>query len=62
MDGHLLGAYVRPPLTTFAFDFRAMFETLISAVVAIVEGRPVAGGAVPFPGTFVERESCGRIG
>ncbi len=62
MDGHPLGAYVRPSLTTFSFDFRAMFETLISAVVAAVEGSPVTGRATTvFPGTFVERESCRRI-
>ena len=62
MDGHPLGPYVRPPLTTFSFDFRAMFETLISAVVAVVEGSPVAGRAsTVFPGAFVERESCRRV-
>jgi DNA-binding LacI/PurR family transcriptional regulator len=62
MDGHPLGGYVRPGLTTFAFDFRAMFETLISGVVSVVEGSPAAGGArTVFPATFVERQSCRRI-
>jgi LacI family transcriptional regulator len=61
MDGHILGAYVRPALTTFRFDFDAMLGTLVGAVVRAVENDPAETVRAVFTGTLVERESCRSV-
>jgi LacI family transcriptional regulator len=61
MDGHILGAYVRPALTTFVFDFDAMLGTLVRAVVGAVEDDQAKTVREVFSGTLLERDSCRRM-
>ena len=59
IDGHPLGEYVTPKLTTFAFDFGAMFRSLIMALALIVEGEsPLHELHQVFTGVFTRRDSC----
>jgi LacI family transcriptional regulator len=59
IDGHPLCSYVTPGLTTFAYDFREMFRSLIRSVTEIVEGsEPRHQLHQVFSGVFTERESC----
>ena len=59
IDGHPLGSYVTPRLTTFTYDFGAMFRSLIVALARIVEGdSPEHNLHQVFTGSFTERESC----
>lgn len=60
IDGHTKGTYVQPPLTTFAFDFGQIFRSLVSRVVAVVEGRDVPLTEF-FSSTLAERSSCAHI-
>ncbi|MFP4115071.1 MAG: LacI family DNA-binding transcriptional regulator [Spirochaetota bacterium] len=59
MDGHVLGSYFRPPLTTFAFDFGTMLEALVGAVVNAIEHpeRATHYRGI-YPARLIERESC----
>lgn len=60
-DGHRKGESLSPPLTTFAFDFRSVFASLVDRVIDKVEGRREVQQDVFFPGTFLERSSCRRL-
>ncbi|NLG26112.1 MAG: LacI family transcriptional regulator [Clostridiales bacterium] len=61
-DGHENGRYTNPPLTTFAFDFREMFASLVSRVIDAVTQREDVPRSVFFESEFLERGSCRRIG
>jgi len=60
MDGHPLGEYSHPPLTTFRIDFEAMMLSLVSGVINLVESRETATDFV-FDGKLMERDSCRRL-
>ncbi len=60
-DDHPLGGTFAPPLSTFAFDFRTMFSSLVDRVIDRVEGKQDLVQDIAFPGTFVERGSCRRL-
>lgn len=59
IDGHPLGAYVRPPLTTFVYDFSSMMRSLIEGVIGVAEGNETqARRSRVFSATLTERGSC----
>lgn len=60
-DGHRNGIYAHPPLTTFTFDFRDMFFSLVNRVIDTFEGKKNVPQFDFIPGTFVERSSCRSI-
>lgn len=60
-DGHQRGEYSAPPLTTFSFDFRSMFSSLVDRIVDVVEHKEDVQKYDFIPGTLVERGSCRRI-
>ncbi len=60
-DGHERGLFTEPPLTTLAFDFRAMFASLVDRVVDTLEKKENVPQSVFLPSTLVERASCRRI-
>ena len=61
VDGHVNGTQVSPQLTTISFDFRAMFSSLVTRVIAAAEGQQVALEEY-IPGTLVVRESVKKLG
>lgn len=62
IDGHPLGAHVRPGLTTFRFDFSAMMNSLIQGVIDVIEdSEPKGVRRRVFSATLVERASCRRV-
>jgi LacI family transcriptional regulator len=58
IDGHPLGPYTTPSLTTFSYDLRAMFRSLVKTVTEIAEGSEPYELHQVFSGTFTERGSC----
>jgi LacI family transcriptional regulator len=59
IDGHPLCGYATPRLTTFTYDFRTMFRSLIHTIATIVDGNvPTLDLHQVFSGAFTERESC----
>jgi LacI family transcriptional regulator len=62
IDDHPLSSFVKPGLTTFAYDFHEVFRDLIQRVVATLSGE----GGVPrlrsFPSMLKIRHSCFEIG
>ncbi|MDR1000169.1 MAG: LacI family transcriptional regulator [Clostridiales bacterium] len=61
IDGHPRGRYQAPPLTTFEFDFNALFRSLVSRTIAAIEKEPVETTEF-IPSKLTERCSCRRIG
>lgn len=61
IDGHTNARTLNPPLTTFAFDFSHMFDSLVSRTIQVA----TQGDAVPqseyITSTLIERASCKRI-
>lgn len=57
IDGHQAGQYLSPPLTTFAFDFQAMFSSLVDRTIATIEGREDEAPYEHLPSQLVERGS-----
>jgi LacI family transcriptional regulator len=39
IDGHFRGKLVNPPLTTFEFNFKKFFNSLVSRTIAAIEGK-----------------------
>jgi DNA-binding LacI/PurR family transcriptional regulator len=60
-DGDIIGEYSNPPLTTVSFDFKVMFDSLVSRVIDTVNNKEGIETDVFIPGTFIERASCRRI-
>lgn len=61
IDGHEKAIYASPPLTTFSFDFEAIFHSLVSRTLSIVEEKPNIPLTEFFPSTLIVRDSCKRI-
>jgi LacI family transcriptional regulator len=60
-DGDINGEHSNPPLTTVSFDFKMMFNSLVSRVIDTINKIEDVETDVFIPGTFIERESCRRI-
>lgn len=60
IDGHEGAKLVTPTLTSFAFDFKKIFFSLVSRTIAVVEKKDVPLTEF-FPSRLIERESCRRI-
>lgn len=61
VDGHLNAAHITPALTTIGFDFRSMFRSLVSRVIATLEQREDVVQTEYGAGTLLERSSCRRL-
>lgn len=61
IDGHEKGAMITPKLTSFAFDRKEIFYSLVSRVIAVVEGKPDVPRTEFFSSRLIERESCRRV-
>jgi LacI family transcriptional regulator len=57
IDGHLRGRLVSPPLTTFEFDFRNFFYSLVSRTIAAIEMKPGVKTTEFIESKLVERGS-----
>ncbi len=60
-DGDINGEYSNPPLTTVSFDFKEMFNSLVSRVIDTINKKEDVETDAFIPGTFIERNSCRRI-
>ena len=60
-DGHENGKYTNPPLTTYSFDFKEMFASLVNRVIDTVEQKYNIPQSDFIPGHLVERASCRKI-
>lgn len=60
-DGHENGKYSNPPLTTFSFDFKEMFASLVNRVIDTVEEKENVPLYDFIPAQLVERGSCRRL-
>ncbi len=60
-DGHANGQYTTPPLTTFSFDFKEMFASLVNRVIDVVEQKENVPQSDFIERKFIERGSCRRI-
>jgi LacI family transcriptional regulator len=60
-DGDISGEHSDPPLTTVSFDFKMMFNSLVSRVIDTINKKEDVETDVFIPGTFIERKSCRRI-
>lgn len=60
-DGDINGEHSNPPLTTVSFDFKNMFDSLVSRVIDTIHKKENVETDVFIPGTFIERKSCKRI-
>jgi len=58
IDGHGGGEVISPPLTTFAFDYKEMFFSLVKRTIAAVEQKPDNPATQFIPGRLVARGSC----
>ncbi len=60
-DGDISGEYSNPPLTTVSFDFKEMFNSLVTRVIDTINKKDEVVPDVFIPGTFTERKSCRTI-
>jgi LacI family transcriptional regulator len=60
-DGDISGEHSDPPLTTVSFDFKLMFDSLVSRVIDTIHKKEEIETDIFIPGTFIERKSCRRI-
>lgn len=60
-DGHPNSPYVSPPLTTFSFDFKEMFSSLVNRLIDVIEKKENVPQSEFMEGTLIERSSCRRI-
>lgn len=60
-DGHADGQYSSPPLTTFAFDFKEMFTSLVNRIIDVIEHKENVPQDVFIEGRLLERSSCRSI-
>ncbi|MCL2056797.1 MAG: LacI family transcriptional regulator [Oscillospiraceae bacterium] len=61
IDGHGKCELVSPALTTFAFNHREIFYSLVKRTIAAVEQKPDNPTTEFLPSTLVERASCLRV-
>jgi LacI family transcriptional regulator len=61
IDGHERGKLVNPNLTTFTFDFDKFFSSLVSRVVAAIEGKDEIINDEIITSILVTRESCKKM-
>ncbi len=57
-DGDIIGEYSNPPLTTVSFDFKEMFNSLVTRVIDTINKKEDVETDIFIPGTFIERASC----
>lgn len=60
-DGHEDGRYSAPPLTTFSFDFKEMFTSLVNRVIDTVEQKDGVPQNEFIKGSLLERDSCKKL-
>lgn len=60
-DGDVSGKYTTPPLTTFTFDFKEMFASLVNRVIDAVEQKEDVPQSDFIEGHLLVRDSCRRI-
>lgn len=60
-DGHENGKYTNPPLTTFSFDFRKMFTSLVDRVINTIEQENDVPQSEFIGCELVERSSCKAV-
>lgn len=61
IDGHERGKLTHPTMTTFGFDFKQFFSSLVSRVIAVVEQKENVPLSEFIPSILIERESCLKI-
>ncbi len=57
-DGHMNAEKASPPLTTFAFDFKRMFDSLVDRVIDRIEQKEAVASDETFASELIERQSC----
>jgi LacI family transcriptional regulator len=62
IDGHIRAKSIVPPLTSFAFDFKSFFCSLVSRTIAAIDAKPDNPVTEFMSSELVERGSCLRIG
>lgn len=60
-DGHAQGANCQPPLTTIAFDFDKMFNSLVARLINSIKGETVETQNEYVRGWLIQRESVFKI-
>lgn len=60
-DGHDYGRFAQPALTTFAFDYRKMFRSLVERLIQAVDKDEDVPRTEFIESTLVVRESCRPI-
>lgn len=60
-DGHPHGEYSTPPLTTYTFNFKALFASLVNRVIDTVEEKEGVAQSDFIQGALLERASCRAI-
>lgn len=60
-DGHEDGRHTSPTLTTFSFDFKEMFTSLVDRVIDTIEQKENVPQSVFIESQFIEGGSCRRI-
>lgn len=61
IDGHEKANMVTPKLTSFAFSYYDIFYSLVSRVIAVVEGKENVPTTEFIYSKLIERESCRKI-
>lgn len=60
-DGHSDGLLCTPPLTTYSFDFKALFTSLVHRVIDTIEQKENIPQTEFIAGTLIPRASCKEI-
>lgn len=60
-DGHIKGEHSQPPLTTYSFDFKELFASLVNRLIDTVEHKENIVQDAFIPGHLLERASCRRL-
>jgi LacI family transcriptional regulator len=61
IDGHVRAKTIVPPLTSFAFNFKSFFYSLVSRTIAAIAAKPDNPATEFLHSELVERGSCRRI-
>ena len=62
IDGHHLSSLQQPPLTTFAFDWKAVLGSLVQRMIRTLEGEENVPRDDVAVSTLIEGQSCARLG
>lgn len=57
-DGHVKDQQMTPPLTTYAFDFKKIFSSMVNRVIDVIEEKEGVQQSEFIEGCLVERSSC----